>query len=99
MSKPKYHWWGYAKSMVRRYPDQINQNELRAVNEAIKETQALTSGDLRMKVVELVLMKGSHDVAGAAIVCNVAPITARYFHSDFIRAVGKHFSCESLIDT
>lgn len=31
MSKPKYQWWGYAKSMIRRYPNKVNPDESRAV--------------------------------------------------------------------
>lgn len=97
MSKPKYQWWGYAKSMIRRYPNKVNPDESRAVSAAILETQAMPTGAVRMEVVKLVLMNGTHDIEGAAIACNVSPMTARYYHTDFIRAVGKHFSCRSLI--
>lgn len=97
MSKPRYQWWGYAKSMVRRYPNKVNPDEHRAVNAAIEETLEMPTGEDRMRVVKMVLMKRTHDIEGAAMVCNVAPVTARYYHTDFIRAVGKHFSCESLI--
>lgn len=97
MSKPKYQWWEYAKSMVRRYPDRVNEAEKMAVQSAIEETKLLPTGKTRMDIVEMVLLRGSHTVADAAHVCCVSPIMAKAYHADFIRSVGKHFSCRSLI--
>lgn len=96
MSEPKYKWWEYAKSVVRRYPERVNENEKRAVQAAIHETQLLPEGKTRMNIVEMVLMRGSHTVADAARVCCVSPITAKDYHGDFIRLVGKNFKCDSL---
>lgn len=97
MSSPKYDWWGYAKSMIRRYPNKVNPDEKRAVEAAIMETQSMRTGAARMDIVRKVLFNGTHDIEGAAIACNVSYWTARNYHTDFIRAVGKHFSCRSLI--
>lgn len=97
MSKPKYQWWGYAKSMVRRYPDRVTPDEYAAVEAAIKETQMLSSGDVRMDVVRMVLMEGTHSIQGAALKTYCSEKTAKVYHGDFIRSVGKHFSCRSLI--
>lgn len=36
MSKPRYDWWGYAKGMIRRYP------ELKAEHEAL-QAQSMTA--------------------------------------------------------
>lgn len=97
MSRIKYDWWGYAKSMIRRYPNEVNPDEKRAVEAAVQETQTMRTGAARMDVVRKVLFDGTHNIEGAAIACNVSYMTARHYHTDFIRAVGKHFSCRSLI--
>ena len=97
MSRPKYGWWGYAKHMIRRYPDQTNENETKAVAKAIAETERMYAGNDRLKIAKLVLMDGSHTLAGAALQIPVSERTAQRYHADFIRCVGKHFRCDSLM--
>lgn len=97
MIKTKYQWWGYAKSMIRRYPDKVTPDERAAVEAAIKETQQLRNSEMRMEIVESVLMRGSHTIEGAALKSYTSYATAKVYHADFIRSVGKHFSCRSLI--
>lgn len=96
MSRPRYTWWGYAKSMVRRYPDRVNGDERRAVEAAIAETERMRSGQDRLKVVGLVLMEGRYNLAGAALQVPCSERTAQRYHGDFLRAVGKNFRCEGL---
>jgi len=96
VSKPKYGWWAYAKHMIRRYPHAVNENERRAVEAAIAETERMGGGRDRLRVAELVLFKGTHSVAGAALQIPCGERTAQRYHGDFIRAVGKHFSCDGL---
>lgn len=83
--------------MIRRYPDKATPDERAAVEAAIKETQLLWNGETRMDIVEKVLMRGSHSIQGAALKNYVSEATAKVYHADFIRLVGKHFSCRSLI--
>ncbi len=97
MSKPRYQWWSYAKSMIRRYPDKVTQDEFVAVNAAIQETQLLSNGDIRMNIVRMVLINGTHSIRDAALKAYCSEKTAKGYHGDFIRSVGKHFSCKSLI--
>lgn len=96
MSKPKESGWGYAKSMIRRYPNKVNENERRAVETAIEKTRAMKNGECRMMVVDLVLMKQSHTIAGAAMKAYCSERAAREYHWEFIKLVGKSFKCESL---
>ena len=96
MSSPKYDWWGYAKNMARRYPDRVNENEYAAVAAAIAETERMRAGADRMKIADMVLLKGSHTLAGAALSSPCSQRTAQRWHADFIRAVGKHFKCDGL---
>ena len=102
LSKPRNIWWGYAKNMIRAYPrlkecytqgvrlDRGDLREYQAVDKAIEETAALPSGAERLKVVELVLIKGTHNLAGAAMVVHCSEKTAKNYHADFIRLVGKY---------
>ena len=97
VSRPRYQWWGYAKSMIRRYPNKVTPEEYRAVQAAIQETRLLRNGGIRMDIAECVLMKGSHSIEGAARKNYVSESTARIYHTEFIRLVGKNFKCESLL--
>ena len=96
MSVPKAGWWAYAKHMARRYPDRLNRDERRAVQLAIEETERMTAGRDRLKVVELVLFKGTHNLAGAAMRIPCSERTAQRYHADFLRAVGRNFKCDGL---
>lgn len=96
MSQPHYGWWSYAKHMIRRYPDRVNENEYAAVAAAIAETERMPAGADRLRVADMVLLKESHTLAGAALNIPCSEHTAQRYHADFIRAVGKHFKCEGL---
>ena len=96
MSQPHYGWWSYAKHMARRWPGRVNQNEYAAVAAAIAETERMSAGADRMKIATMVLLKGSHTLAGAALNIPCSERTAQRYHADFIRAVGKHFRCDGL---
>ena len=98
MSRPRYGWKGYAKDMIRAYQvGQANENEFEAVKSAIYETEKMPEGRSRIKVVELVLMKKTHTLAGAASTIPCGKRTAERWQSDFISKVGKNFRCDSLI--
>lgn len=104
MSKPRYPWWGYAKSMARKYPtrkgailDEKASAEQNAVEEAIAATKQLNNGLERMKVVDMVLFHGTHQIPGAALMIPCSERTAAQWHGDFIREIAKHFKCNGLI--
>lgn len=67
MSSPRHGWWGYVKNMIRRYPNEDNDDERAAVDAAIEQTERMITGRDRMKVVEMVLIKQTHTLAGAAL--------------------------------
>lgn len=98
MSRPKAAWWGYAKHMIRRYPDRDSENERRAVRLALEQTERMANGADRLKIARLVLLEGSHTLAGAALQVPCSERTAQRYHADFIRAVGKNFRCDGLPD-
>lgn len=82
--------------MIRRYPDKCNENEKKAVEAAIEKTLSLKSGEYRYKVVEMVLMKKTHTIAGAAMNAHCSESTAKMYHTEFIRTVGECFNCNGL---
>ena len=97
MSQPRYGWWGYAKHMIRRYPDAVNENERSAVEAALAETERMRGGEDRLKIARMVLLQGTHTLAGAALQIPCSERTAQRYHADFIRAVGRNFRCDGLV--
>ena len=97
MSSPKKAWWGYAIHMIRRYhKGTCNEDELKAVEAAIEETKKRKNGEERMAVIEMTLMKGSHNAAGAALKCYCSESSAKQYRGEFIRLVGQNFKCDGL---
>ena len=107
MSKPRYPWWSYAKAMVKMYPQLSNgvsqlplarQREYEAVRQAIAATERMTAGRDRLRVIDLVFWKQSHDLEGAALTIPCSYRTARRYHSDFIRLVGFCYGLEDITE-
>lgn len=105
MSRPRYGWWGYVKSMVRLYPERRGQaltgtalREFEAVRAAIEQTERTSNGANRLKVIELVFWKRTHYISGAALQVPCSEKTAKRYHADFIKAVAQNFRCDSLLD-
>lgn len=71
---------------IRELPDN-RQREYEAVRSAIEVTQRYHNGADRLKVVELVLLRGSRNLEGAAMEIPCAYITARRYHWEFINLV------------
>lgn len=96
MSRPSVGWWGYMKYIVRHYPDAVSADEARAVEEAIWETERMRAGRDRLEIIRMVLLEGTHTLAGAALQIPVSERTAQRYHAEFIRCVGRHFRCDGL---
>lgn len=79
-----------ANAALRELPD-INRREMEAVRKAIEETRKMETGEERLRMVRLVFWDKTYTLVGAAKKCNIAYITARRWHGDFIRYVGKAF--------
>ena len=96
MKRAKRYWWGYAKSMVKRYPDNVNDDERKAVDAAIEATRQLQNGDVRLMVIDLMYFKGTHQMEGAAQMVHYSYDRVKTWHADFIWEVGKNFNCQGL---
>ena len=70
------------------------EKELEAVEAALKSTRKGPDGKIRVKVVELVYLRGTHTIDGAAYQVHVSYSTAWRWTDNFIRIVGKNLGCE-----
>lgn len=93
MSKTRYDWWSYMNRIISKFPNNQLNEEREAVQKAINATMALKNGDSRMKVVEMVLMRRSHNPGGAALNAHVSESSARNYISDFKREVARNYRC------
>ena len=70
------------------------QKEFDAVCKAIEMTRMMQTGKERLAVIDMVLWKGTHNIAGAAMKLYISEITATRYHGDFIRLVGFCYGLE-----
>lgn len=87
-----------AENVVLRQLPRARQRELDAVEMAITKTKLMPSGADRLKVIDLVLWKGTHNIGGAAMQCNISETTAVRYHTDFIRLVGFCYGLEDVAE-
>jgi hypothetical protein len=82
-----------AKSYKRmsRYKQLTNAQKMKmeAVDRAIEQTLKLPDGELRMKIVEMVLIDNTHTLNGAAQACYVSYHTAQRKLVAFVKLVDK----------
>ena len=84
------------RTALRELPRQ-EQRELEAVQKAIEKTAALPAGRERLLVIDLVLLKKSHTLDGAAMQVPCSWRTAAQYHGEFIHLVAKHLELEDCI--
>lgn len=98
MSKPKYRWWGYAINVVEDYRRLVESSELLsceyrerdALLMAIEATGQLPEGEKRLALLRFVYWDGvKRTIKEAADHTGVSERTAKKWHGDFLRLVGK----------
>ncbi len=126
----RYDWWGYAKGMVRRYPELVQRQrelksttmtarldgmpratdigrpvenaalrslppaqlrELAAVRQALGELRDQPRGEDKLKLIQMVYWRKSHNLAGAALALDISEITAKRWNGELLRRVGRSF--------
>lgn len=70
------------------------EKEFDAVDRALRSTRHLPDGKLRVRVMEMVYIRGTHTIDGAAQQVHVSYKTAWRWTDTFIRNVGKNLGCE-----
>ena len=63
--------------------------EYAAVADTIDTTRALPAGAKRIEVIRLMYWGRTHNLLGAALAVHVSERTARRWHGEFVRSVGK----------
>ena len=69
------------------------QKEFEAVDRALRSTRHLPDGKLRVKVVVMVYIRGTHTIDGASRNVHVSYMTAWRWTDTFIRTVGENLGC------
>lgn len=88
----RYSWWGYVKSMIKRYRlGKVTRRERAAVLAAIAQTYRLPYAADRLKLIDAVFWRQTHTLAGAAMKIHVSERTAQEWHRQFIRMVATNF--------
>ena len=67
------------------------QREFEAVRKAIETTERYKDGQARIELINLVLWRRSHTIAGAALRTPCSERLAQQWHRDFIRLVAKYY--------
>lgn len=75
---------------VRTLP-RIHMKELAAVQAAIRTTLRLPRGEQRIQLIRMIYWDRSHTLAGAALCLEIAEVTAKRWHGEFLREVGRQF--------
>jgi hypothetical protein len=101
MSKSRDMWWGYAKAMIRAYPERTTEEEASAVKAAIEKTEKLNGGEERMKFIHFIyfqkhVKKDRRDLEYAALRSNISYETAKRWHREFVNTVASEFRCNGL---
>lgn len=89
-------WLGYIKQILKDYPDDVNEDEKRAVDAAIAETKTMKNGDLRLKIIDLMYLKERKGLQETALKVHYSYDRTKQFHDHFLGTVGKHFRCDGL---
>lgn len=96
-SKQHYDWWGYIKSLVRKYPrnrsSELSGVALRnheAVKKAVDATLAMDGGADRLKVINMVHWERTRTLDGAALAVPCSRRTAAYWQREFFELVAKN---------
>lgn len=92
----RYPWWSYVKGLLMQYgwalenrAHVLTDTQMDAICRTIDATMELPSGAEVLRVVDMVLIKKTHTIAGAALAVPVSESTAKRWHGNFIRALAR----------
>lgn len=97
MGKRHYDWWGYIKSLVRKYPEnrssELSGVALRnheAVKKAVDTAMAMDGGANRLKVISMVHWERTRTLEGAALAVPCDERTAYRWQRSFFEEVARN---------
>lgn len=98
MKKRMFRWWTYARAMVRSYPQLCSEppktpddtKDREAVAQAIELTRQSRNGAAHLELIETVYWgRKQCTVKDAAVRLYISSATAKRWHGEFIKLVGK----------
>lgn len=94
-SRYKDYWYGAVLQIVKSY-DKLKSEEseqaklyLYAINEALEEIRKMPDGDFRVRAMEMIYLKRTHTIDGAALEVYTSDRTMKRWCNTFIRTVAK----------
>jgi len=99
LGRQKEPWWSYVKSIIGQYPElqremtstdeMKNIQKYEAISNAINKISNIHPDDYqqRLKVIELVYFKKTHNIEGASMIIPCHLNTAGRWQGEFIRIV------------
>ena len=94
MSRPRHRWYGYIKNSIEHLPQSSPEDSIQdaiffhAFNDAVAETQKLPNGDLRIEVIQNVLVKRITTIEGEALRLHYSDRTIYGWVNAFVNLVG-----------
>lgn len=94
MSKPKKWWFGFVCRVLEHY-DMIADGSLQgavwgnAIAVALRETEAMENGAERVKLINMLFFKKTHNIDGAAMRLYISSRTATRWKIDFVYLVAE----------
>lgn len=97
MSKPKYRWWEYAKSVANDHnyltttepTATYERMEKAALEEAIKTLKELPDGELRYRFISNVYWRNKTTIKAAAENCGISEALGKEWNKAFLCLLGK----------
>lgn len=98
MKKQYYPWWGYVKSIVRKYPAIIDRKDLKGVEKkerdavltAIDAAWGSDQGSTQIRAIEMMHFHRTHTLTGAAQEIGCDRSTAARWQRKFFEDVAKN---------
>ena len=86
MRKPRYRWWGYVKSAMAACANPRHPKH-KVMSESVCAAWARVDAGLdepRRQLADMVLVKRTHTIVGAALQLHISEPTARRWHREVI---------------
>lgn len=98
MIKQHYPWWGYVRSLVREWHEREDYESMQraakhdyiCVNLAVIETERMTDGESRLKLIRMMHWDKTHTLGGAALDIPCGRSTAARWQREFFEAVARN---------
>ena len=96
MSRPRYYWFGIVKTIIYQYPNKLDRGTIKGaeadicIKKALNETSAAKDGEERMRLIDMVFVRKTHKVYGAASEIHISESTAKRWIAEFVYLVAQN---------